>query len=195
MQKVFFVSDTHFNHIGLLKLRPQFKSLEEMNETIVENWNRVVRRGDRVYHLGDVALGRPEDAVPILERLNGEIYLVRGNHDTVAKHRLCREFFIWIKDYDFLTVGEQGIVLCHYALKTWDKMHYNTWQLHGHSHGSLKPDGSLQHDVGVDCNKFSPIEFEAIREIMASKRFRAVDHHVPRAAMKYPWEKTDENPL
>ena len=55
---VWVTSDTHFNHANIIKYcnRP-FSSVEEMNETIIANWNKVVSEDDMVYHLGDFALG------------------------------------------------------------------------------------------------------------------------------------------
>lgn len=188
-QEIWFTADTHWNHESILKTRPAFKTLAEMNERLVENWNAVVRKGDRVYHLGDFALGRPEAAKQILDRLLGQIYLIRGNHDNAATHKVCAGRFIWIRDYEFLTYSEQGMALCHYAFKTWNKAHYGSWNLHGHSHGSLKIDpNACQLDVGVDCNNWTPINFETIKQKMASKRFVPVDHHRPQAATNYPWE-------
>ena len=74
--------------------------------------------------------------------------------------------------------GVQRIVLCHYALRVWDKSHYGTWALYGHSHGTL-PDNPHARaiDVGVDCHDFAPVSYERVREIMAAKTFVPVDHH------------------
>ena len=80
--KVYFTSDTHFYHsniIGFCK-RP-FKNVEDMNETLIENWNRVVGQDDIVFHLGDFCLGGSHEWTKILNRLNGKIYLILGNHD------------------------------------------------------------------------------------------------------------------
>lgn len=178
-QEVFFTSDTHFNHQRVVELskRP-FSSVEEMNEAIIERWNSRVKRGDRVYHLGDFALGRTQDAASIARRLNGQIFLLRGNHDKVAEHKLVRDRFIWIKDYFRLKVGDQPIVLCHYAFRTWNEIHYGSWNLHGHSHGSLEESENLpQCDVGVDCWDFYPASYGEIASVMATKRFVPVDHH------------------
>jgi calcineurin-like phosphoesterase family protein len=176
---VWFTADTHFNHRRILEInRPQFASVEEMNETMVERWNERVKKDDRVYHLGDVALGRPEDAVGILSRLNGQIFLIRGNHEKVAEHKLCVGRFIWVKDLFGLKVGEQKIYLCHYAFRTWNQMHHGSWHLHGHSHGTLEDlETSKSFDVGVDCWNFSPISFDEVAAKMATKRFEPIDHH------------------
>ena len=80
--KVYFTSDTHFYHsniIGFCK-RP-FKNVEDMNETLIENWNRVVGQDDIVFHLGDFCMGGSHEWTKILNRLNGKIYLILGNHD------------------------------------------------------------------------------------------------------------------
>ena len=76
---VYFISDTHFNHKNIIKYcnRP-YKSVEEMNKVLIENWNRVVKDADVIYHLGDFALYDEEE---LFNKLNGNIILIRGNHD------------------------------------------------------------------------------------------------------------------
>lgn len=178
---IFFTSDTHFNHAKCCELfRPgRFGSLNEMNETLIERWNSRVKKGDRVYHLGDVALGRPEAAAEILGRLNGQIFLIRGNHEKVAEHKLCASRFVWIKDYFGLKVGEQKIYLCHYAFRTWNCMHHGSWHLYGHSHGTLPEiETSRSFDVGVDCWDFFPVSYDEVAAKMATKRFEPIDGHV-----------------
>ena len=176
--KVFFTADTHFDHRGLLRVRTQFESVEAMNEHMIEKWNSVVTSGDRVYHLGDFALGRPETAAEIGKRLNGQIYLILGNHDKVAEHKLVRDRFVWLKDYFYLKVGEQSIALSHYAFRVWRNSHHGSWHLHGHSHGSLEDLPSARSfDVGVDCWDFTPITFEQVTEKMATKTWKPIDHH------------------
>ena len=80
--RLFFTSDTHFNHTNILRYcnRP-FKTVGQMNETIITNWNNVVGPDDVIFHLGDFCLGGAEEWNKILDRLNGRIYLVLGNHD------------------------------------------------------------------------------------------------------------------
>ncbi|MBQ4059987.1 MAG: metallophosphoesterase, partial [Lachnospiraceae bacterium] len=80
--KVFFTSDTHFYHSNIINFcgRP-FKNVEVMNETLIANWNSVVGPDDIVFHLGDFCLGGSAEWTNILNRLNGKIYLIVGNHD------------------------------------------------------------------------------------------------------------------
>jgi len=77
-----------------------------------------------------------------------------------------------------IDLAGQQIILCHYAMRVWDKSHWGIWHLYGHSHGSLPDDPrSLSYDVGVDKNNFTPLLFEEVKEIMSKKTFKPVDHH------------------
>ena len=173
---IWFTSDTHFGHKNILKYtdRP-FSSVEEMDEILIENWNNRIEKDDEVYHLGDVALCSPKKLREILARLNGKIYLIRGNHDKSAE--ACRDRFEWIKDYYELEISDpeghkekQLIVLFHYAMRVWQASHYGTYHLYGHSHGELPDDpNALSFDVGVDCHNYAPINYDEIKSIMKSK--------------------------
>lgn len=89
-ENLFFTSDTHFFHEGIIKFcnRP-FESVEEMNETLIRNWNETVPEDGTVFHLGDFAFGGWREWMSAYNRLNGKIYLILGNHDMKnAKHAL-----------------------------------------------------------------------------------------------------------
>jgi calcineurin-like phosphoesterase family protein len=179
-----FTSDHHWGHANIIRFcnRP-FANVEDMNEALIENWNRVVGKNDVVYHLGDLFWMPTAEAKAVREQLNGRIRLIKGNHDKTADN--MKEAFDWIKDYYELKVededapeGKRRIVLCHYAFRVWNKSHHGSWHLYGHSHGSLPDDpNSLSFDAGVDCHNFAPISYERVKEIMAVKRFVPIDHH------------------
>ena len=80
-EHTFFTSDTHFNHANIISFcnRP-FKDVEQMNEVMIANWNHVIGKDDSVFHLGDFCLGGAAEWTKILDRLNGKIYLIMGNH-------------------------------------------------------------------------------------------------------------------
>ena len=182
MSTVFFTSDTHYSHTGVIQYsnRP-FPDVEEMNEAMVRAWNDRVRPGDLVYHLGDFSFDRDDKrTIQYAKRLMGNKYLVFGNHD--KKLRKNQEFlsqWVWARDLEGIKVGDQRIVLCHYAMLTWNQSHRGAWQLHGHSHGSLPVDvRSLRMDVGVDAvPNYAPISFEEVREVMSRREFVPIDHH------------------
>jgi calcineurin-like phosphoesterase family protein len=176
MNTKWFTSDHHFGHKNISKFsnRP-FESVDEMDEALIKRWNERVQPKDEVYHLGDVGLCNASRLNEILEQLNGRIYLIRGNHDGSAEQ--CKNRFEWIKDYYKLKIedssfesGEQSVILMHYAMRVWDKSHWGTYQLYGHSHGELADDPNLLSiDVGVDCHQYAPISWEEVKGFMKQK--------------------------
>ena len=173
---VWFTGDTHFGHSNIIKYcgRP-FKSVEEMDQTLIDNWNSVVKPGDLVYHVGDFSFHRdPKDVEELLENLNGEILLVRGSHDKVFYRYVILDA-PYIRE---LHIGPT-IILCHYAMRVWPKSHYGSWHLYGHSHATLPeilspdngriPRGAFSFDVGVDAWNFTPVSFAQVEARMYKK--------------------------
>ena len=185
--KYFFTSDNHWSHRRIIEYcnRP-FKTSEEMDEIMIENWNRVVGPDDVVFHLGDVIFERDVSKINgLLSRLNGEKHLIFGNHDKMLRNALWRKHFkssselstIWVPPEANNGVGQQ-IVLCHYAMKTWNCSHHKAWSLYGHSHGTMPDDPHmLSCDVGVDCWDFTLVSMEQLNTKMATKTFYPVDGH------------------
>jgi calcineurin-like phosphoesterase family protein len=155
-----------------------------MDETLIANWNAVVRPGDTVYLVGDVSFHRRENTLALLSQLQGGIGLVCGNHDKKLDSEVLRRF-AFVKDLHTVKVEDPGapdsvqrIVLCHYALRVWQRSHHGAWHLYGHSHGSLPDDPNAKaFDVGVDCHDYHPISYTRVKEIMALKQYAPVDHH------------------
>ncbi|MEM7162660.1 MAG: phosphoesterase [Bacteroidota bacterium] len=177
MKKQFFTSDHHFGHANIIKFceRP-FSDVEEMDRVLIDRWNEKIGPEDDVYHIGDVAM-RSKNLKEILDQLNGNIHLITGNHEGAARANSHR--FEWIKDYYELKVpdedapgGKQIIILFHYAMRVWRWDYRGTWQLYGHSHGSL-PDkeNKLAIDIGVDCHNFYPLSYEEVKAIMQTKKW------------------------
>lgn len=179
---VWFTSDTHYGHAGIVRYanRP-FPSVEEMDEAMITQWNAAVRPGDVVYHLGDFALCAPSRAIDIARRLKGRKHLIWGNHDQLLRRHV--EFIAcWAdaKDLTQIVVDRQKITLCHYSMRTWASSHHGAWQLYGHSHGTL-PDlpHALSLDVGVDCWNYAPVSFETLRDVLSRREWHAIDKHAP----------------
>lgn len=169
MNNIFFIADTHFNHdkIRVYCNRP-FQSMQEADEIIIDNWNKVVKPGDIIYHLGDFAYGAHEIVSKYRHRLMGKIHLIFGNHDYRNRIHNLKHLFSSTNDILEIQYNHQPIILCHYAMRVWGASHYNSIQLYGHSHGKLEGIGK-QMDVGVDCNDFTPIHIDKIIEIMKNK--------------------------
>ena len=152
---VLFTSDTHFGHAGALRLyRRPFDSVRAMDEVMIARWIEVVAADDEVWHLGDFAIGQRAAAMAaILDRLAGRKHLVLGNNDGPATAGLGA--WASVRRYAEMEVDGARLVLCHYPFRTWNGMGRGALNLHGHSHGRLKP-LRRQADVGVDAWDFRP---------------------------------------
>lgn len=160
----FFTSDTHFHHKNIVKFseRP-FRDLEEMHKQLIANWNSVVGRKDEVFHLGDFSLSnKPESWTSILDQLQGKIHLVKGNHDKDYVLKKIGGRFETITGIRELKLNKYKLVLCHYPLESWNRMHYGVGHLHGHCHGQLKTKHQWRMDVGVDVNNYTPVSLNTI---------------------------------
>lgn len=171
----FYTGDNHWHHFNVIKYsnRP-FNSLEEMNEVMIERWNKKVGNNDTVYNLGDMFLTtKIEEIEAILTRLKGRIRLLTGNHDKwVSKitHIKGAEKIILeprlVETKMFVGRDKYDITMCHYPMLQWNKSHYGAIHLHGHSHGTLdeynKGGNTIRFDVGVDSNNYEPISLEEI---------------------------------
>ena len=178
-KNVFFTSDTHFNHANIIKFcqRP-FKDVDEMNETLMMNWNKVVGPDDTVFHLGDFCLGSSIEWTKLLDRLNGKIYLVLGNHDLKNMRQGFINRFEHVAMAMCIQIGKNRIHLSHYPYLCFEGGYHNDiWQLFGHVHtrvvntgfdaGRLQYLYPTQLDVGVDNSNYTPLSFDqAARKIM-----------------------------
>lgn len=203
-QRIGFTSDAHGFHKNIIKYsdRP-FNNVAEMNEEIRDRHNSIFDKDDIIFNLGDALLvprkqgSKETDPVYLaqaenwLKTFNGKIFYLPGNHESQLD--LIRRYWkivpqlyeVTIEDND-ANKGRQSIVMCHYALRTWNKAHYGAMHLFGHSHGGLMNDNgesmqnypyTLSMDVGVDTNDFYPYTYEDVKKHMATKTFRASDHH------------------
>lgn len=180
--KVYLTSDHHFNHGNILKFckRP-FNSVEEMNEALIANWNNKIPEDGVVFHLGDFAWGPISQWRPIVERLNGKIILIKGNHDTnqLKSQAQFDELFGYSTMQMLIEVEKRKCYLNHYPFLCYagtyrpdDQLVYSAFG-HVHMHPNdtsadaprLKMLFPTQYDVGVDNNNYTPIswyEFDAI---------------------------------
>lgn len=180
MNNTWFSSDHHFNHKNIIDYcsRP-FQSVEEMNLALIENHNKLVNKNDDVYFLGDFVLGKKENIIDILNKLNGNKHLVYGNHDNqIVKNKkdyLSSNLFQSIEVYKELNIKDYPtICLFHYSMRTWNKAYHGSWHLFGHSHGNLEPYGNSV-DIGVDSGfitgfkEYRPFSITEIKTFFASR--------------------------
>lgn len=131
----FYISDTHFGHENVIRFdnRP-FTDVNEMDNTIINNWNSKVTADDTVYILGDLSWHRMDDTVKILDMLNGHKILIRGNHDRISP-QIAKKYD---KICDYLEVSDDGrrAVLCHYPMLSWNGKFRDSIHLYGHVHNN-----------------------------------------------------------
>ncbi len=177
-KNIYFISDCHFGHANVIKYdkRP-FSSIEEMREKMIENWNSVVKPNDDVYELGDFAFADEAEIIKILDRLNGNIHHIYGNHDKqIKKSRAIQAKYVWCRDYFELRHGNETLVLNHYPYARWNKSHRGSIHLHGHEHGAYIPPGNYKiMDVGAPCINYTPIELTEVLQIMSTRE--STPHH------------------
>lgn len=174
----FFTSDTHFGHANIIKLcsRP-FKDVEEMNEKLVENWNKVVPENGTVFHLGDFAFGGSTLWNSIIPRLNGRIYLILGNHDRKNIRQGYMDKFVDIVPQMQIDIEGRSVYLNHYPFLCYGGSYRDensVWQLFGHVHSGPNCTGldcdrlgilfPYQYDVGVDNNNYTPISWQQVKD-------------------------------
>ena len=175
---IYFTSDTHFSHRNIINYanRP-FKSIAEMDEKLIKNWNTIVKKNDIIFHLGDFSLLGMKKWDYYLSQLNGIKYLIVGNHDKSINSKYFEGIFqilnLLIKDEEI--DDGQRITLCHYPMYSWYQSHRGAWHLYGHVHGTLNfsveksfPFPTM-YDVGVDNNNYFPISYEEIKTIITKQ--------------------------
>lgn len=161
--KTFLISDTHFGHGNILTfLNPDgtkvrdFSSVEEMNETMIENWNKTIGPQDKVYHLGDVLFTKKWLDL-IMPRLNGNKVLIKGNHDNLKLSQYA-QYFKEVRAYWVL----DKFVLSHVPLHPKSVTRWKA-NIHGHLHNNSLNDPRYIN-VSVERINYTPIDFEEIRE-------------------------------
>lgn len=163
---IYYTADTHFGHENIIKLcnRP-FTSIEDMNDALIDNWNKKVGGNDTVYIIGDMFYKCP-DAENILKNLKGKKHLIIGNHDGswLTKFNAV-PYFESIELMKETSADGHGITMCHYPLLTW-RHEKKTYMIHGHIHDNTSSDywellrsRKRVLNAGVDINNFEPVTF------------------------------------
>lgn len=195
----YLTSDTHFNHQnifgpdGFVSTRVHFKTVQEMNETIITNWNAKITQHDTVIHAGDLGINiKPPEMFEILKQLHGNIWILLGNHDSLSK------MIKYLKNHNYLYNGqpkftffEVGIrikynkkvfYITHYPLAIGDQRP-GIRNFCGHIHDDTTR-GANQLNIGVDSPEIpdvpfgTPILFEDAVELVEAKWEKWREEHL-----------------
>lgn len=163
---IYFTSDLHLGHRGIITMRNRpFADVDEMNRTLLRNYNAIVQKSDTVYILGDICHHMTvEEANRWIARMNGKKYLLIGNHDKKYDPSLFEEM------KDFMTVSLNGIYfsLMHYPMLSWPKKNSGSIHVHGHIHSDEsynnrnREEQIFRYDAGVDANRFMPVSLQQV---------------------------------
>jgi calcineurin-like phosphoesterase family protein len=202
-QKLWFTSDTHYNHGNICSATTQwtnpvtlreFKSLEHMNSTLVGNINEVVDENDILFHLGDWSFGGFESIEQFRNQINCKnVHIITGNHDHHIENDRegCQKLFSSVNKYLNLNVkwsvgthfaGEQRFALMHFPIASWDNMARGAIHLHGHVHfePNVRIGKGKMMDVGCEGNNLYPIEMKEVLRLMKNQPIKSMfefDHH------------------
>ena len=152
MEKIHFTADLHHGHDKIIDICSRPISKEEHEEWLVkEVINKWVGKKDQLYILGDLSMSKRKLAEKFIDRLNGNKFLIVGNHDKNIKNSTRFSQITQIKDFTFKQFGLNiHIVLCHYPIVSWNKKIHGSWHLYGHVHGHYRDSSSLSLDIGID---------------------------------------------
>ena len=179
-KKIFFTSDTHFFHANIIRYckRP-YSTVEEMNEELINNWNKIVPPDGIVFHLGDFCFAGSDKIKELTKKLNGKIILIKGNHDHIS--RGMENSFEYTSYEMTIEIDKHRVYLNHYPFLTFAGA-YNqkpVIQLFGHVHSGLRTGGCdkgrlkylfpSQYDVGVDNNNYRPVSWNEIKLIIENQ--------------------------
>ena len=161
MSDIWVTSDTHFGHENIIRYsqRP-FHNVWEMDECMIERWNAVVKPGDKVYHLGDVWMGKGEEAYKNLRRLNGKKRLILGNHDDPRSAPLQAFQKVML----FRSFRDFGLMLTHVPVHPTSIIRAveGAINVHGHIHTNPSPPGPYRC-VCVEQTDYFPVNIEKLR--------------------------------
>ena len=181
---IYCTSDWHFNHDKPFIYQPRgFLSIEEMNQAIIEKHNSIVKPDDIVYCLGDCCLGGSEEDVlnenkKLIEKLNGQIHIIRGNHCTNKRVEMYKTCSNVVECEGYATVikyRKYYFYLSHYPTVTTngkvESLHQVTLNLSGHTHSPQRfcDEIPFLFNVALDANYNTPISLDEIIELMKQR--------------------------
>lgn len=167
---VFFIADTHFDHANIIRYcnRP-FENVDDMNQYMVEQWNKKITHGDKVFVLGDFALGGSQNIIKWGRALHGNKTLIMGNHDRATKSVYLEAGFQEVIRYPILW---NDIFLLSHAPR-FDSNIGALYNIYGHVHNEPRYEDANAQGICVSVERtgYGPLSFEEIQKI----RYRHVE--------------------
>ena len=185
----FYIADTHFGHKNCIEFdhRP-FTTIEEMDETLIANWNAVVKDTDDVYIIGDFCYRASKSPLWYLKQLHGRKHLIIGNHDNqLLKDEEAMKEFVSVDKMTYLKDGLYTITLCHFPIAEWNRYHRGAWHIHGHIHANVEgvyqflKDEDRALNAGCMIHNYFPVTIEQLiknnRDFRKNYRWELYGNH------------------
>lgn len=181
----YYISDTHFGHENIIRHDAnngcrQFSSIEEHDNLIIDNINKVITPQDNLYFLGDISWLNPEQTIEILKRINCKnLFAVKGNHDRALKDGRVKKMFQGVYDYKVIADGDKTVVMSHYPIMFYQSQHRGSVMLYGHVHNTREEklfQDACKHiadttDIPMNCHNvgamlwdYKPVTLQQILE-------------------------------
>lgn len=184
MSKIFFTSDTHFGHDRSFLYGPRgFDNISDHDKTIISNWNNTVSQEDTVYILGDLMLNDNQHGLNCMKQLNGNIKIIRGNHDTDARWKLYAELpnVELIGWSTVIKYKKYSILLSHHPTMTSNlegsphlREHLLNFYGHTHQKTHFYEDRPYMFCVGLDAHDNTPIEIDNALQLMKDEVIKCI---------------------
>jgi len=174
MQNIFFIADLHLGHKNIIdyEKRP-FSSTDNMNKSIIKNWNSVVTNKDKVLVAGDVSFLDKDETKKVIDQMNGYKILIMGNHDRGRSIQ-------WWYDVGFNEVSKHPILFQDFILVSHEPPTYIPpltpyFYIYGHVHSSemYKTVTATSCCVSVERWNYTPVNLKEILELV--KYYRTID--------------------
>ena len=187
LQSIWFTADYHQGHHSIIKHTNRhelgFANIEEHDQWLLNDvHNKYIKKKDRVYILGDLSLAKRKEAEKFIMKMNGQKFLVLGNHDKNIHNSPQFSKIDKMMDFTYRQFDlDLHIVLCHYPMISWNKSVHGSWSLYGHVHGRTKH-SYLGLDVGIDNDEvaqYRPINLLDVIEWMQAKEKKIGDNKIP----------------
>lgn len=160
----YFISDLHIGHKNVLSFdQRDFKTIEEHDAALMENWQNRVTNNDTVYLLGDISWCGANQTKEIMRQLPGKKVWILGNHDhKLQKNEELRKEFEEITDYKEIKLPTgKHLILCHYPIPCFKNHLRGSYHFYGHVHNSKeweimeKTREMIVGEFGQPCNMFN----------------------------------------
>ena len=160
----------NINEVDIRELHREVNKqyIDQHDNKLIKNWNDIVKENDLVYILGDLSFKNGKETNKILQQLNGDKILIKGNHDFtfLDTHKFDKSLFKEIVDYKEINIYDKNFVLFHYPIATWNLKQKGSIHLYGHVHSNKTTTHPLEmklenaYNVGVDVNRYKPINIK-----------------------------------